>query len=212
MIIANIADFREAARRRLPRFLFEYMDGGSYAEVTLRRNVEDLADIALRQRVLRDVSAASLSTELFGQKLNLPVALAPIAGVGLVFVVVVIAIGLMVDGAVIGALLAVLGVLAVSVSKPYYFAPALTLLFPAAGVVIERDESHMVAQVEMGELVALLGAEFGRAGEEAKPQIVGADLGRPARLAAPGPGAAGHPADRLRDHAQTSRCRPHRDR
>ena len=47
MIIANIADFREAARRRLPHFLFEYVDGGSYAEETLRRNVADLAGIAL---------------------------------------------------------------------------------------------------------------------------------------------------------------------
>jgi L-lactate dehydrogenase (cytochrome) len=83
MIVASIADFREAARRRLPRFLFEYMDGGSYAEVTLRRNVADLSEIALRQRVLRDVSALDLSTELFGQKLALPVALAPIGLAGL---------------------------------------------------------------------------------------------------------------------------------
>ncbi len=83
MIIANIADFREAARRRLPRFLFEYMDGGSYAEVTLRKNGEELSEIALRQRVLRDVSELDLSTELFGQKLALPVALAPIGLAGL---------------------------------------------------------------------------------------------------------------------------------
>ena len=83
MIIANIADFREAARRRLPRFLFEYIDGGSYAEVTLRRNVEDLGNIALRQRVLRDMSALDLTTELFGQKWALPVALAPIGLAGL---------------------------------------------------------------------------------------------------------------------------------
>jgi L-lactate dehydrogenase (cytochrome) len=83
MITASIADFREAARRRLPRFLFEYIDGGSYAEQTLRRNVADLADIALRQRVLRDVSSLDLSTELFGEKLALPVALAPIGLAGL---------------------------------------------------------------------------------------------------------------------------------
>ncbi len=83
MIIAQISDFREAARRRLPRFLFEYMDGGSYAEVTLRKNIDELADIALRQRVLRDVSNIDVSTELFGQKLALPVALAPIGLAGL---------------------------------------------------------------------------------------------------------------------------------
>lgn len=83
MIIASIPDFREAARRRLPRFLFEYMDGGSYAEVTLRHNVEDLAGLALRQRVLRGVADIDLSTRLFGQDLALPVALAPIGLAGL---------------------------------------------------------------------------------------------------------------------------------
>lgn len=83
MILASIPDFREAARRRLPRFLFEYIDGGSYAEATLRRNVDDLAGLALRQRVLRDVSQLDLSTQLFGQDLSLPVALAPIGLAGL---------------------------------------------------------------------------------------------------------------------------------
>ncbi len=83
MIAACISDFRELARRRLPRFLFEYMDGGSYAEVTLRRNISDLEDIALRQRVLRDVSDIDLTTELFGQTLALPIALAPIGLAGM---------------------------------------------------------------------------------------------------------------------------------
>ncbi|WP_062343543.1 FMN-dependent L-lactate dehydrogenase LldD [Novosphingobium sp. CCH12-A3] len=83
MIAASISDFRELARRRLPHFLFEYIDGGSFSETTLRRNVEDLRDIALRQRVLRDVSGLDLSTELFGQKLALPVALAPIGLAGM---------------------------------------------------------------------------------------------------------------------------------
>jgi L-lactate dehydrogenase (cytochrome) len=83
MIVAQITDFREAARRRLPRFLFEYIDGGSYAEVTLRKNVQELAEIALRQRVLRDVSDLDLSTRLFGQDLSLPVVLAPIGLAGM---------------------------------------------------------------------------------------------------------------------------------
>jgi L-lactate dehydrogenase (cytochrome) len=83
MIAASIPDYRELARRRLPKFLFEYIDGGSYAEVTLRRNIADLEQIALRQRVLRDVSGLDLSTELFGQKLALPVALAPIGLAGM---------------------------------------------------------------------------------------------------------------------------------
>jgi L-lactate dehydrogenase (cytochrome) len=83
MKAAAAIDYRELARRRLPHFLFEYIDGGSYAEVTLRRNVEDLAAVALRQRVLRDVSGIDLSTELFGRKLALPLALAPIGLAGL---------------------------------------------------------------------------------------------------------------------------------
>jgi L-lactate dehydrogenase (cytochrome) len=80
---ASISDYRDLARRRLPPFLFEYIDGGSYGEVTLRRNMADLEAIALRQRVLRDVSAIDLSTTLFGRKLALPVALAPIGLAGM---------------------------------------------------------------------------------------------------------------------------------
>jgi L-lactate dehydrogenase (cytochrome) len=83
MKVASATDYRESARRRLPRFLFEYIDGGSGAEVTLRRNVSDLEQVALRQRVMRDVSKLDLSTTLFGQSLALPVALAPIGLGGL---------------------------------------------------------------------------------------------------------------------------------
>lgn len=80
---ASALDYRELARRRLPPFLFEYIDGGSYAEETLRRDVADLAAVALRQRVLTDVSSIDLSTELLGQKLALPVGLGPIGLAGM---------------------------------------------------------------------------------------------------------------------------------
>lgn len=80
---ASTLDYRDLARRRLPHFLFEYIDGGSYAEATLARNTDDLAAIALRQRVLRDVSALDLSTTLLGQQLAMPVALAPIGLAGM---------------------------------------------------------------------------------------------------------------------------------
>lgn len=83
MKAASTTDYRELARRRLPRFLFEYIDGGAYAEVTLRRNVSDLEQLALRQRVMRDVSQADLSTTLFGQPLAMPLALGPIGLGGL---------------------------------------------------------------------------------------------------------------------------------
>lgn len=83
MKAASISDYRALARRRLPHFLFEYVDGGSYDEATLAANRDDLKRIALRQRVLRDVSSLDLSTTLFGQKLALPVALAPIGLAGM---------------------------------------------------------------------------------------------------------------------------------
>jgi len=83
MIAASISDYRELARRRLPPFLFEYIDGGSYAELTLRRNIEDLQAVALRQRVLRDVSAIDLSADLFGTRCAMPVALAPVGLAGM---------------------------------------------------------------------------------------------------------------------------------
>ncbi len=83
MTPASIEDYREAARRRVPHFLFEYVDGGSYAETTLARNIDDLRAVALRQRVLRDVSSIDLSTSLFGQSLAMPVALAPVGLAGL---------------------------------------------------------------------------------------------------------------------------------
>ena len=79
--IASTLDFQRAAKARLPRFLFDYADGGAYAEQTLRRNTADLGDIALRQRVLQDVATIDLTTTLFGREMPLPVALAPI-GIG----------------------------------------------------------------------------------------------------------------------------------
>ena len=83
MKAASAFDYRELARRRLPRFLFDYIDGGSFAEVTLRRNVQDLEQVALRQRVLRNVSTIDLSTEVFGQTFAMPVALGPVGFAGM---------------------------------------------------------------------------------------------------------------------------------
>lgn len=83
MIISSTTDFREAARRRLPPFLFHYADGGAYAEQTLRRNVSDLADLALRQRVLKNVADVSLATNALGQEMAMPVAIAPVGLAGM---------------------------------------------------------------------------------------------------------------------------------
>lgn len=83
MIISSANDYRRAAKRRVPPFMFHYADGGSYAEQTLHRNVSDLEDIALRQRVLKDMSQLDTSIELFGEKLSMPVTLAPVGALGM---------------------------------------------------------------------------------------------------------------------------------
>lgn len=83
MIISSPGDYREAARRKLPPFLFDYIDGGSYAETTLRHNVDDWREVTLRQRVLRDMSDLSLETQLFGETLKLPIVLAPVGLTGM---------------------------------------------------------------------------------------------------------------------------------
>jgi L-lactate dehydrogenase (cytochrome) len=80
---ASVGDYRALARARLPHFLFEYLDGGSYDEVTLKRNVADLQAVTLKQRVLRDVSSIDLSTELFEKRWALPVGLGPVGLSGL---------------------------------------------------------------------------------------------------------------------------------
>lgn len=83
MIIASSTDYRKAAKRRLPPFLFHYIDGGAYAERTLDDNVNDLAKVALKQRVLRDMSALDTSMELFGEKLRIPLILSPVGLTGM---------------------------------------------------------------------------------------------------------------------------------
>ena len=83
MKAAAVNDYRELARRRLPHFLFEYIDGGSYAEVTLARNKADLQQVELRQRVLCNVADIDTTTTLFGQAMRMPLGLAPVGLAGL---------------------------------------------------------------------------------------------------------------------------------
>lgn len=83
MILANIDDYRTLARKRLPHFLFEYIDGGAFSETTLRNNQLDMQQIALRQRVLRDISNVSTQISLFGQTFSMPLGLSPVGIAGL---------------------------------------------------------------------------------------------------------------------------------
>ena len=83
MTLASFEDYRAAARRRLPRVLFDYIDGGAYAEHTLARNVDDLQAIVLQQRVMKDVAKIDMTLELFGQPLSAPILLAPVGLTGM---------------------------------------------------------------------------------------------------------------------------------
>lgn len=80
---ASTEDYRLLAEKRLPRFLFDYLDGGAYQERTLAANVTDFEDLQLKQRVMRDVSALTTSTTLFGRDWSIPVALAPVGLAGM---------------------------------------------------------------------------------------------------------------------------------
>ncbi len=82
-VIQSIGDLRELARRRIPKAIFDYADGGSYEERTLRRNAADLDALSFRLRVMIDVSDITLATTLLGVPSSMPLAIAPTGLAGL---------------------------------------------------------------------------------------------------------------------------------
>ncbi len=80
---ATAGDYRELARRRLPRQLFDYVDGGAYEEATMRANVADLERMLLRQVVMRDVSVRDQAVDVLGRRLAQPIVLAPVGLAGM---------------------------------------------------------------------------------------------------------------------------------
>ena len=79
----TVDDYRRIAQRRLPKFLFDYIDGGANREEILARNCADFSQLQLKQRVLRDVGSIDTATTLFGRSMAMPVALAPVGMAGL---------------------------------------------------------------------------------------------------------------------------------
>lgn len=73
----NVDDFRVRAQRRLPRLVFDYLEGGAEDETCMLRNRAAIEALHLRPTLLQDVSTIDTSVELFGQRLPLPVAVAP---------------------------------------------------------------------------------------------------------------------------------------
>jgi L-lactate dehydrogenase (cytochrome) len=83
MIIANVDDYRKQCKARLPRFLYDYINSGSYQENTLRANTADLQATLLRQRVMVDESHLNFSIRLWDQDLSLPIVLGPVGMAGM---------------------------------------------------------------------------------------------------------------------------------
>lgn len=83
MIVSAPSDYREAARRHLPRFLFDYIDGGAVAENTMNANATELASVALRQRVLCGAGEPTLATTILDASWAMPVALGPVGATGM---------------------------------------------------------------------------------------------------------------------------------
>ena len=79
----TIADLKEQARRRVPKMFFEYADSGAWTEGTYRANEEDFHKVKLRQRVLVDMTNRSLASEMIGEKVSMPVAIAPTGFTGM---------------------------------------------------------------------------------------------------------------------------------
>lgn len=84
-VITNVEDLRQQARRKLPRALFDYVDRGSYDEISYHANSDDLKKIRFRQRVLVDATNRVLETTMLGEKVSMPVALAPTGLTGLLY-------------------------------------------------------------------------------------------------------------------------------
>jgi L-lactate dehydrogenase (cytochrome) len=82
-VTAHIEDMRKAARRRLPRALFDYLEGGSFEQQTLAANRRDFENLQLRQKVLVDVGQRDLSVSILGRQLKVPLILAPVGLCGL---------------------------------------------------------------------------------------------------------------------------------
>ncbi len=83
LVPASTNDYRRLAKKRLPRNLFDYIDGGAYNETTLKANVDDFEKLKMKQRVMRDVSIIDTTVNLFGEDWAMPLGLAPIGLAGM---------------------------------------------------------------------------------------------------------------------------------
>src|SRR5699024_12724120 len=83
--ITEIEDLRRVAERKVPRMFYDYVDSGSWTETTYRSNETDFDRIKLRQRVLVDMDNRSLATQMIGESVKMPVAIAPTGYTGMMW-------------------------------------------------------------------------------------------------------------------------------
>ena len=83
--VPSIEHLRERARKRIPRFAFEYLEGGCNSEINLRRNTEEIREVRLKPYYLRDYPGSDQSVELFGKTYDAPFGIAPIGLQGLIW-------------------------------------------------------------------------------------------------------------------------------
>ena len=84
-VITNVEDLRQLAKRKVPKAIFEYIDHGSYDQLSLKANRKDLDAVRFRQRVLIDADNRSLATTMLGEKVSMPLAIAPTGLTGLMY-------------------------------------------------------------------------------------------------------------------------------
>lgn len=131
-VLLNVSDYRSAARRRLPRMVFGFVDGGAEDEVTLRANESDLASLRLVPEVARGCLAVDITVSLFGQRMRSPFVLGPAGLAGLLKVLA-------------------LGAKACLIARPYLFGLAVNGQHGVADVVLRL-------QTELSRVLALTGA------------------------------------------------------
>jgi L-lactate dehydrogenase (cytochrome) len=162
MVIANIEDLRQLARRRLPRALFDFVDGGAQDEVTLRANQSDFQRLALLPRVLTNVSQRDLTVTVLGQKLGQPLILAPTGMPGILWPHGALAAARAADKAGVGFCLSTVSTSSIedvskAVRKPIWFQLYMMRDRGLAKAMIERAKAAGCAALVLTVDLALQG-------------------------------------------------------
>lgn len=82
-VITNIDDLKRIYRRRVPKMFYDYAESGSWTEQTFRANTTDFSELLLRQRIAVDMGNRTTRTQMIGQDVSMPVALAPVGLTGM---------------------------------------------------------------------------------------------------------------------------------